>query len=57
MRYDQVLRARLELPLLDQQVARRPGFVAADVLDEALGLLQISNRRQSKFAVPAASIN
>jgi hypothetical protein len=38
--------ARLELALLDPQVACKLWIIAANVLDEALGVLQISNSGQ-----------
>ena len=36
--------ARLQLPLLDPQVARELGIVAADLPDEALGVLVAEER-------------
>ncbi len=35
---------RLDLPLLDPQVARELGIVAANLLDEALGVLAANER-------------
>ena len=37
-------RARLELVLLDSQVARELGIIASDLLDEALGFLAADER-------------
>jgi hypothetical protein len=44
VRYDLVLRASLEQPLLDLKVARELGVVAANLLDQALGVLAADER-------------